>query len=100
VTKKISQLQEFLGEAGGEMVVKPLDGHGGEGIFYVREGDRNANVILEAITKFGTEYVMAQKFIEEVADGGLAREEGGQGLGGLVHGRFSVYRVVSGPLSG
>ena len=69
VTKNITQLRDFLSEIGGEMVVKPLDGHGGEGIFYVREGDRNANVILEAITKFGTEYVIAQKFIEEVSVG-------------------------------
>lgn len=69
VTKNIFQLEEFLEEAGGEMVVKPLDGHGGEGIFYVREGDRNANVILEAITKFGTEYVIGQKFIEKVSEG-------------------------------
>ena len=69
VTKNISQLEEFLAESGGEMVVKPLDGHGGEGIFFVRAGDRNENVILEAITKFGTEYVIAQKFIEEVSVG-------------------------------
>ncbi len=69
VTKNISQLQEFLTEAGGEIVVKPLDGHGGEGIFYVRQGDRNANVILESITKFGTEYVIGQKFIEKVSEG-------------------------------
>ncbi len=51
------------------MVVKPLDGYGGEGIFYVRKGDRNANVILESITKFETEYVIAQKFIEKVSEG-------------------------------
>ncbi|MCZ6556022.1 MAG: glutathione synthase [Candidatus Dadabacteria bacterium] len=69
VTKNIWQLEEFLSEAGGQIVVKPLDGHGGEGIFYVREGDRNANVILESITKFGTEYVIGQKFIEKVSEG-------------------------------
>jgi len=69
VTKNIFQLEEFLTETGGEIVVKPLDGHGGEGIFYVREGDRNANVILESITKFGTEYVIGQKFIEKVSEG-------------------------------
>ncbi|MCK5391414.1 MAG: glutathione synthase [Deltaproteobacteria bacterium] len=69
VTKNISQLEEFLIEAGGEIVVKPLDGYGGEGIFYVCEGDRNANVILESITKFGTEYVIGQKFIEKVSEG-------------------------------
>ena len=69
VTKNIAQLEEFLSEAGGQIVVKPLDGYGGEGIFYVREGDRNANVILESITKFGTEYVIGQKFIEKVSEG-------------------------------
>lgn len=69
VTKNISQLLDFLSEYGGEMVVKPLDGHGGEGIFYVREGDRNTNVILESITKFGTEYIIAQEFIKEVSEG-------------------------------
>ncbi|MEM7007858.1 MAG: glutathione synthase [Thermodesulfobacteriota bacterium] len=69
VTKNISELQEFLNESGGEMVVKPLDGHGGEGIFYVREGDKNANVILESITKFESEYIIAQKFIKEVSVG-------------------------------
>jgi len=69
VTKDISQLESFLSEAGGEIVVKPLDGHGGEGVFYVNRDDRNANVILETITKFGTEYVLAQKFIEKVYEG-------------------------------
>lgn len=69
VTKDITQLNIFLTEVGGEIVVKPLDGHGGEGIFYVREGDRNANVILETITNFGTQYVLAQKFIDEVSEG-------------------------------
>lgn len=69
VTKDISQLESFLSEAGGEIVVKPLDGYGGQGVFYVSRDDRNANVILETITKFGTEYVLAQKFIEKVYEG-------------------------------
>ncbi len=69
VTKDINKLKEFLGEVGGEMVVKPLDGCGGEGIFYVREGDRNANVIMETITEHGNRYVLAQKFIEKVSEG-------------------------------
>ena len=69
VAKDIDLLKEFLDSAGGEMVVKPLDGHGGEGIFVVKKGDKNENVILEAITRFGTEYVMAQKFIEKVYEG-------------------------------
>lgn len=69
VTKSISELESFLEKAGGELVVKPLDGHGGEGIFYLKKGDRNVNVILESITGFESNYVIAQKFIEEVYEG-------------------------------
>lgn len=69
VSKDQNKLKSFLAEIGGEMVVKPLDGCGGEGVFYVREGDRNANVIIETITEGGRRYVLAQKFIKEVSEG-------------------------------
>lgn len=69
VAKDLGRLRDFLSEVGGEIVVKPLDGHGGEGVFYVREGDKNANVILETVTEFGTRYILAQKFIREVSEG-------------------------------
>ena len=69
VTKDKSRLKTFLKEVGGEMVVKPLHSYGGEGVFYVKEGDKNANVIIETITKGGSRYVLAQKFIEKVLEG-------------------------------
>jgi len=69
VAKDIDYLKDFLSEVGGEIVVKPLDGHGGEGVFYVKEGDKNANVILETVTQFGSRYILAQKFIKDVSEG-------------------------------
>jgi glutathione synthase len=69
VTMSVDGLKKFLEDVGGEMVVKPLDGHGGEGVFYVKKGDKNANVILESITHLGTRYVLAQEFIEDVSIG-------------------------------
>lgn len=69
VAKNMENLRGFLSETGGEMVVKPLDGYGGEGIFLVRENDPNLNSILESATDFGRTYVMAQKFIKEVSEG-------------------------------
>lgn len=69
VSKDIGKLKEFLSQVGNEMVVKPLDGYGGEGIFLVRAEDPNLNVILESITDFGRTYVMAQRFIKEVSQG-------------------------------
>jgi glutathione synthase len=69
VTKDMNRLKDFLREIGGEMVVKPLDGCGGEGIFSVIEGERNANVILETVTEGENRYVLAQKFIDRVSEG-------------------------------
>ena len=69
VSKNISQIKQFMLEVGGEIVVKPLDGYGGEGIFYVKEEDFNSTVILEGITNYGSTYIMAQKFIEKVSEG-------------------------------
>lgn len=69
VSKNVDQIKEFMTGAGGEIVVKPLDGYGGEGIFYVKEGDFNTSSILESITDFGSTYIMAQKFIKKVSEG-------------------------------
>jgi glutathione synthase len=69
VSKDASCIKEFLRDVGGEIVVKPLDSCGGEGVFYLREGDKNINVILENATKGGEVFVMAQRFISEVVEG-------------------------------
>jgi glutathione synthase len=69
VTKDISILKNFLAKVGGEIVVKPLDSCGGEGVFYVKEGDRNSNVIVESITDGGKRYVLGQRFIKKVSEG-------------------------------
>jgi len=69
VTRRISELLEFMQEQGGEMVVKPLDGKGGEGIFHVHTGDRNLRSILEQSTRFETRWIMAQRYLAEVRRG-------------------------------
>ena len=69
VTNSISRLKGFLDEAGGRMVVKPLNRAGGEGIFVVEAGDRNTNAILEEATDFGKCRIIAQKYIPEVREG-------------------------------
>ncbi|MDH3519354.1 MAG: glutathione synthase [Myxococcales bacterium] len=69
VTRSIPQLLDFMAKLGGEMVVKPLDGRGGEGIFHVRNDDRNLLSILEQSTRFQTVRVMAQQYLPEVRQG-------------------------------
>ncbi|MFZ5659669.1 MAG: glutathione synthase [Pseudomonadota bacterium] len=68
VSRHIPQLREFLAEEG-EVVVKPLYGRGGEGVFYLHTGDRNVGSILETVTGTGRHYVMAQRYIPAVRDG-------------------------------
>jgi len=69
VTRSPEEIRAFLAKMGGEMIVKPLDGKGGEGIFHVVKGDRNLSSILEQATGFGTTWSMAQRYLPEVRQG-------------------------------
>jgi len=69
VAHRIPQLIDFLAKCGGEMIVKPLAGRGGEGIFHVRHDDRNLFSILEQATAFGKRRTMAQRYLPEVRRG-------------------------------
>ncbi|HVS13345.1 MAG TPA: glutathione synthase [Thermoanaerobaculia bacterium] len=69
VSRSIPELLAFRERLGGEMVVKPLDGAGGEGVFHITPGDRNTKAILELSTAHGRRYLMAQRFIPEVREG-------------------------------
>lgn len=68
---EVRAFQEALGDrgAGRSIVVKPLDGNGGEGIFVVREGDPNLNVIMELSTRKGRRPIMAQRYLPEAQAG-------------------------------
>jgi glutathione synthase len=69
VTRSARRLGAFLREQGGAIVVKPVDGYGGLGVFCVREGDPNTSSIFETSTAAGTRWTMAQKFLPDVTRG-------------------------------
>ena len=68
VTRDIGLIKEFHLEHV-DVVVKPLDGMGGAGVFRLTATDMNINSILETITAQGTRTVMAQRYIPEIVDG-------------------------------
>lgn len=68
VTRSAAVLREFLAEHK-DAIFKPLDGMGGSGIFRVREGDANVNVIIETLTLLGSQSIMAQRYLPEIVDG-------------------------------
>ena len=69
VSRRIDALKAFMAEQGGQMIVKPLDGKGGEGIFHLVEDDRNLNSILEQATDFGRRAIMAQQYLPAIREG-------------------------------
>lgn len=69
VTRHAAELRGFQAKMGGHIIVKPLDGKGGEGIFQLVEGDPNLGSILEQATAFDTRWAMGQEFVPEVSLG-------------------------------
>jgi glutathione synthase len=68
VARERAELRRFAREYG-EVVLKPLDGMGGRGIFRSRGDDPNLNSILETLAGDDRRFVMAQQFIPEITAG-------------------------------
>lgn len=68
VSRSLKRLKGFL-EEHQDVVFKPLDGMGGTSIFRVKADDQNLNVILETLTQYGSQTIMAQKYLAGISDG-------------------------------
>lgn len=52
-----------------DVIVKPLDGMGGTGVFRLAPNEANRNAILETLTHDGMRTIMAQRYIPEISQG-------------------------------
>lgn len=68
VSRQQQQLRKFL-DLHEDIILKPLDGMGGESIFRVNKNDGNFGVITETLTAHGSRYAMAQRYIPEITQG-------------------------------
>lgn len=68
VTNKMIRFQEELQRLG-KVIVKPVDGHGGRGVFLVDKNDSNSSVIFETLSRGGEDHVIIQRFIPEANEG-------------------------------
>ncbi len=68
VTASSERLKHFIEEQG-DVIVKPLDGMGGAGIYRLSVADPNINIILETITLDDKRQIMAQRYVPEIVDG-------------------------------
>lgn len=56
-----------------DIVVKPLDGMGGKGIFRLQQHDPNINAVLETLTGSGQRPIMAQQYLPDITEKGDKR---------------------------
>ncbi len=68
VTRDAAQIKRFHAEHQ-DIILKPLDGMGGMGIFRVKADGLNLGSIIETLNKDGAQSVMVQKFLPEIAEG-------------------------------
>ena len=109
VTSDDARIRAFHAEHR-DIILKPLDGMGGTGIFRVRDDAMNLGAIIETLTANGRTTIMVQRFIPAIAKGDkrilliggtvvpfcLARiPQGGEVRGNLAAGGLGVAQPIS-----
>ena len=68
ISRNINQIKEFRNEFK-DIVIKPLYGNGGQGVFHLRPEDENLNSILEMFFSQSKEPLMIQEYLKDVRNG-------------------------------
>ena len=68
VSRQPQAIRDFH-EAHQDIILKPLDGMGGMGIFRVKADGLNLGSVIETLNRHGTTSVMVQRFVPEIAQG-------------------------------
>lgn len=68
ISSRSDVLQEFR-SVQGKIILKPLDGMGGEGVFLIEPEDVNFEVVVETLTQKGKYPIIGQRFIPEIVKG-------------------------------
>ena len=68
ITRDRDEIRSFALEHNADIIIKPLQGSGGQGVFRVRKGDLgNLNQMIESVSREG--YVVAQEYLTEAEQG-------------------------------
>ena len=69
ITRDRAEIQDFASRAHKNIIVKPLFGNGGAGVFFIREGDQNLVSLIEMFEQSFREPYIVQKYLPEVRKG-------------------------------
>ncbi|BGI51598.1 MAG: glutathione synthase [Buchnera aphidicola (Ceratovacuna japonica)] len=68
ITSKKNIIKNFI-KKNKDIIIKPLNGMGGDSIFRIKEKDKNFSVIVETMTKKETKYCISQKYVKKISEG-------------------------------
>jgi glutathione synthase len=92
ITRDRDEIKKFAADEGGHIVLKPLQGSGGQSVFLVRPDDlSNLNQMIDAVSRDG--YVIAQEYLPEAQDGDV-RLFMMNGLPLRHRGKYAAFRRV------
>jgi glutathione synthase len=68
ITKDIEEIWDFRREFG-DIILKPIYGNGGAGVFHLRDGDRNLTSLMEMFSQLTREPIIVQRYLDDVRGG-------------------------------
>ena len=68
ITRDVAEIRAFR-DAHGDIIVKPLYGNGGAGVFHLRPDDPNLSSLMEQFAGINREPVIAQRYLPAVKNG-------------------------------
>jgi glutathione synthase len=68
ITSDIDEVKAFRAEHK-DIIVKPLFGNGGAGVFHIKPDDENLNALIEMFTGMSREPIVVQRYVPEVRQG-------------------------------
>lgn len=68
IARDLSLFRDFHRREG-HIVLKPLDGMGGRGVFILAPGDLNLSSVVETLTSGGRKHIMAQRYLPAIREG-------------------------------
>ncbi|QHS11425.1 glutathione synthase [Sinimarinibacterium sp. NLF-5-8] len=68
IARDDATLRAFAAEHG-DVIFKPLDGMGGQGIFRINADGMNLGAVIETLTQNGQQHIMAQRYIPDIKHG-------------------------------
>jgi glutathione synthase len=68
ISSDVRQIRRFR-ERHGDLILKPLFGNGGAGVFHLRPDDPNLNALLEMFTERSREPLVVQRYVPDVRKG-------------------------------